>query len=370
LSMIFFGDPIIFRPTGRYAERSVTVTKSTGSNHSTRTRTKSRGKRAFHVGMFTAGYCGYCQTWKTRHKSKVTSRGIPVTEINMGDPTVAAMYGNNVTQLPTFVFYHHNDDGSIRWYPQHTITGTADSDTIINRYNEVIESDVANPEPVTVPAPVPESVYKAPTPPIQIPQTQSRYINWPGWGTIDLETYGHGCNCNMCRTIRGLQQTYRNQQRYHTQVILPDDQQPCPQETVDRMLDLMELQPTDVIADLGCGDGRILIAAAKRGVRGIGVELDPARASEAKRLVAAAGLSHMIQVIIGDARQFDTSKATAITAYLYPPLLKELAPKMQSARVVASPFHEIPGLAMDKTRYGDIWLYHSRVEVASLGKGK
>jgi len=311
--------------------------------------------------MFTAPYCGHCQTWKNRHKSKVVARGIPVTEINMGDPDVAAMYSASITTLPTFVFYHYNDDGSIRWYPKHTIVGSADDTTIINRYNEV---EIPTQVEVEV---IPQKTYQAPAPSIEIPQTQSRYISWPGWGTIDLETYGHGCNCNMCRTIRGMQQTYRNQQRYQTSTkpVLPDDQQPCPQETVDRMLDLMNLNPTDVIADLGCGDGRILIAAAKRGIRGIGVELDHARAQEAKKLIATAGLSHMIQIIIGDARQFDTSKATAITAYLYPPLLEELAPKMTGARVVASPFHEIPGLKMDRTRYGDIWLYTSRVEVAS-----
>jgi len=318
--------------------------------------------------MFTAPYCGHCQVFHNKHKSKLVAKGIPIYEFDMTDPAIHATYSKTITSLPTFVFYDPDNGGD--WKTSEAITGSADGETIINRYNEITAPELLpgnNPGIEAIQPPVyvaPPVIVPPPPREIIIPQTQSRYIQWPGWGTIDLETYGHGCNCSMCRTIRGMQQNYRNQQRYQSD--LTDDQQPCPQELVDSMLDAMDLKPTDVIADLGCGDGRILISAAKRGVRGIGVELDRARAEQAIKLVDAAGLSHMIQIILGDARQFDMSKATAITAYLYPPLLEELAPRMQGARVVASPYHEIPGLKMDKTRHGDVWLYHSQVEVASI----
>ena len=182
----------------------------------------------------------------------------------------------------------------------------------------------------------------------------ARYIQWPGWGTIDLATYNRNCNCGMCQSIRAKQQEYQRQMQQY-QSLIPADQQPCPIETIETMLDLMRLRSDDVLADLGCGDGRILIAAARRGIRGIGVELDHARAEVAREAVRTAGVSHMVHIATGDARQFDTSQATAITAYLYPTLLEELAPKMKQVRVVASPFHEVPGLSM--VRHGDVWIY-------------
>ncbi len=98
-----------------------------------------------------------------------------------------------------------------------------------------------------------------------------------------------------------------------------------------------------------------MIAAARRGIRGIGVELDHTRAEVARQAVKDSGLSHLVSIEQGDARNFDQSRATAITAYLYPTLLSELAPKLRSVRVAASPFHEVPGLAM--VQHGDVWLY-------------
>lgn len=186
-------------------------------------------------------------------------------------------------------------------------------------------------------------------------QPPVRYIQWPGWGTIDLETYNRNCNCGMCQNIRVKQQEYRKQLREYQQAALPDDQKPCPMETVEQMLDLMQLTADDVLADLGCGDGRILIVAAKRGVRGIGVELDHARASAARQAILDSGVSHMVSIEQGDARAFDMSRATAITAYLYPTLLAELASAMKVVRVVGSPYHAVPGLKM--VQHGDVWIY-------------
>ena len=71
--------------------------------------------------------------------------------------------------------------------------------------------------------------------------------------------------------------------------------------------------------------------------------------------VKTAGFSHMVSIETGDAKKFDASRVTAITAYLYPTLLAELSPKLKSVRVVGSPFHKIPGLAMVQS--GDVWVY-------------
>lgn len=185
----------------------------------------------------------------------------------------------------------------------------------------------------------------------------NRYIQWPGWGTIDLETYNRNCSCSMCNSIRQQQQQYWQQlkafQQSQTQVT--PDQEGCPYVVVESMLDQMRLRSDDILGDLGCGDGRILIAAARRGIRGIGIEIDPVRADVARRNVEAAGLGHLVTIETGDAMEFDTSRCTAITAYLYPPLLAKLSPKLVGLRVVASPFHQIPGLAMSQA--GDVWIH-------------
>ena len=132
------------------------------------------------------------------------------------------------------------------------------------------------------------------------------------------------------------------------------DQQGCPAETVEAMLDAIPIESGDTLVDLGCGDGRIVIAAAKRGVRCIGVEIDPARADVARQNVAASGLSELITIETGDALEFDMSRATIATAYLYPPLLEKLSPKLKDMRVVASPFHPVPGLKMSQV--ADVWI--------------
>lgn len=187
-----------------------------------------------------------------------------------------------------------------------------------------------------------------------------RFIQWPGWGTIDLETYNRNCNCSMCRSIRGMQQEYRRQLQLsqqpqtHVETVTPD-QEGTPHALVSTMLDSMDLRHSDIIGDLGCGDGRILIAAAKRGIRGIGIELDPDRAAVARANVRREGLHHLITIETGDALEFDTSRVSVATCYLYPPLLAKLAPKLKSLRVVASPYHQIPGLD-GQVLHGECWI--------------
>jgi len=187
----------------------------------------------------------------------------------------------------------------------------------------------------------------------------SRFIQWPGWGQIDLETYNRNCNCGMCQSIRLQQQEYRRQLQLfqQPQSKVTPDQEGTPDALVQDLLDKMQLQTGDVLAELGCGDGRILIAAAKRGIRGIGVELDPIRAQLARENVRRHGFSELITVETGDALEFDLSRATVATTYLYPPLLAKLSPKLKSLRVVGSPYHEVPGLPM--TQYGDVWIYRN-----------
>ncbi len=117
-----------------------------------------------------------------------------------------------------------------------------------------------------------------------------------------------------------------------------------PADVVERMLELAEVRPSDVVYDLGCGDGRIVIAAAQhRGVRGVGIDLDPQRIEEARRNAKAAGVEHLVAFRVGDALETDVSAATVVTLYLVASLNARLRPRLMSqlrpgARIVSHDF--------------------------------
>jgi SAM-dependent methyltransferase len=104
---------------------------------------------------------------------------------------------------------------------------------------------------------------------------------------------------------------------------------PTPQSVVDRMLSLAEVKKSDVVYDLGSGDGRIVITAAKRyGARGIGIDLDPARIAEARENARKAGVDKQVQFIAGDLFKTDLSNATVVTLYLLDSVNRELRPQL------------------------------------------
>jgi len=104
---------------------------------------------------------------------------------------------------------------------------------------------------------------------------------------------------------------------------------PTTTEVLDRMLDMARLRPTDIVYDLGCGDGRIVIAAAKQyGVRGVGTDLDPARIREAQANAKAAGVENLVTFRVEDLFKTDLRDASVVTLYLLPELNRRLIPKL------------------------------------------
>jgi SAM-dependent methyltransferase len=94
---------------------------------------------------------------------------------------------------------------------------------------------------------------------------------------------------------------------------------PTPEEVVNRMLELAEITPGDVLYDLGSGDGRIVIAAAKvYGIKAVGFEIDPALVRESRRTVKEEGLEHLVEIREQDVQSVDLSPASVVTMYLYP----------------------------------------------------
>ena len=117
-----------------------------------------------------------------------------------------------------------------------------------------------------------------------------------------------------------------------------------PPDVVDQMLRLARIGPQDVVYDLGCGDGRIVIAAAEKfGARGVGVDIDPVRVAEAQANARRAGMEHLVTFKVQDALDTDVSDATVVTLYLVSALNVKLRPRLTSqlrpgARVVSHNF--------------------------------
>lgn len=104
---------------------------------------------------------------------------------------------------------------------------------------------------------------------------------------------------------------------------------PTPEEVVDEMLRVANITKTDVLYDLGSGDGRIVITAAKRyGARGVGIDIDPERVREARENARQAGVEHLVRFIQGDLFTADLRDATVVSMYLLPEVNVKLRPKL------------------------------------------
>lgn len=134
-----------------------------------------------------------------------------------------------------------------------------------------------------------------------------------------------------------------------------------PMEAVDAMVEALELESTDTLYDLGCGDARILIRAAQRyGCQGVGIEIDPAVAALAKSRVRDANLADRIKIVTADARKFryrDADYIDAVALYQTPELLAQIVPQLPTTRI-ASYLHRVPGHLCKtiETDYGPIYV--------------
>lgn len=107
---------------------------------------------------------------------------------------------------------------------------------------------------------------------------------------------------------------------------------PTPHETVKAMLDVTRVGAKDIVYDLGSGDGRIPIAAAKRGARAIGIDIDPRRIEEARANAVREKVTDQVKFIQGDLFEQDLREATVITLYLLPSLNLKLRPTLLSLK--------------------------------------
>lgn len=138
---------------------------------------------------------------------------------------------------------------------------------------------------------------------------------------------------------------------------------PTDEKIVNAMLDLAEVNSNDVLYDLGCGDGRIVVAAAlERNTRGVGIDVDPMRITEAIEYAQHTGVEYLTHFMEGDLLEADFSQATVVTLYLLdlvnvqlrPRLLDELRP---GTRIVSHAFNMGDWKADERESMGSINLY-------------
>lgn len=127
---------------------------------------------------------------------------------------------------------------------------------------------------------------------------------------------------------------------------------PTPQSVVDQMLDLADVNSGDYVIDLGSGDGRIVISAAKRGAAGHGIDLDPQRVTEARANAKEQGVANRVMFMEGDIFDTDFSNASVITMYLLPTVNLKLRPELLNklepgTRIVSHSF-DMDGWKPDK----------------------
>ena len=117
---------------------------------------------------------------------------------------------------------------------------------------------------------------------------------------------------------------------------------PSPPDMVNKLLEMARVTPNDLVMDLGSGDGRNIIAAAKLGARAIGVEYNPEMVVLSRRLAAEAGVADKAQFVQADMYEYDISKANVLALFLLPVNMNRLAPKFYNlapgSRIVANTF--------------------------------
>jgi SAM-dependent methyltransferase len=134
---------------------------------------------------------------------------------------------------------------------------------------------------------------------------------------------------------------------------------PTPMVVVEKMLEMAKITKNDVLYDLGCGDGRIVIMAAKiYGAHGVGIDIDPERIKESRAYASAAGVEHLVEFRQQDAMKADVSPATVVTLYLLPesnallrPLLEE---QLKPGTLVISHNYHVPGWELKEIGYETI----------------
>ena len=155
------------------------------------------------------------------------------------------------------------------------------------------------------------------------------------------------------------------------QNVAPEEQEPVqmrtpdvvfvgtPYDLISTMLQMADVKKTDMVYDLGCGDGRILVLAAQKyGVRGVGYDIDPQRVIESRQNVAKHNLQDLVKIIQADIFTLDLENADVMPLYLHPDMMRQLVPQVEKMK---------PGSRIVAHEYGfpDIYKPDQKITVVS-----
>jgi len=139
--------------------------------------------------------------------------------------------------------------------------------------------------------------------------------------------------------------------------------EPSSMEQVQEMLRLAGVKKSDIVYDLGCGDGRIVITAAKEyGARGVGIDIDPQRTDEAEANAKAAGVTKLVKFRNEDLFEADVREATVVMLYLWPWINLKLRPKLlkelKPGTRIVSHYHDMGDWPPEKKiEVGGHWIF-------------
>lgn len=300
----------IFKPTGVYAEKPTLKPAS-----------------KLWVEVWSADYCPPCRPQKKNAHNACYELQVGYAEYNVN----RRRPDRPVSQTPTTFIIK---DGRVI----DTIVGLMSKDELKHRILSL--------------SPAPKIVEQPAEQPGRYTTYGGRTYDW------ERETYGKCSmrNCGMCNYLYNACWSYRRARGLTD--ASPDAA--SGDDIIKEALPLLKLGPSDVLGEIGCGDGRVLIHAAQlTGCQGVGIEIDESKVTAARHMIKAHGLSRQIEIIHGDARSIDLQAAgvTAVYAYLYPELLEELRPKLASVNRVVCPGHRCPGLDMQLV--GQCWVKDS-----------
>jgi hypothetical protein len=272
--------------------------------------------KGWKVRMLTAEWCTVCKRWKNDHADEFGPGELEYQDSPKG------------MSLPAFEII--DPDGKVRI----RLVGYRTSEQIQKAVNKQATSGgAAN-------LPAGPTVRRGPV------------MLRDQWGSYRSDNAFHcGQNCPMCDARRA------RRQREGWQSSMKLGQEPAPREQVDEAIRGLGIGPDSLFADVGCGDGAVLIAAVRAtGCRAVGIEIDPVRAAAARDNARDHGVADRIYVITADARTVDLGKlgVTEVFTFLFPDLLRQLGPTLRDYPVAAV-YHPIPG--RDGTLRNGVYFY-------------
>jgi hypothetical protein len=173
---------------------------------------------------------------------------------------------------------------------------------------------------------------------------QERYVKYNNQ-TFDMQTYNSNCPCGMCIYLRGKKAEYFAaipQPQLRQQLPAAPEADVTPEPAIERMLELLNPKYYERLGELGAGDGRVAIAAAKKyGCSVIAIEIDPKRAAVARKNVKTNNVDDLVTVELGDIKDFDFNRIDIATMYLYEQLLDDIKPQLETLDRFVSYSHPV-----------------------------